>query len=223
MTIKSRIGAACEKSGRTQEAVKLVAVSKFHSVEKIKEALSAKHFIFAENYMQEGLEKQKEFSGVPIEWHFVGNIQQNKIKKLVGSFALIQSVDNFEKLEKMGKAAGEKGLIQKVLLEINIGDEDSKSGMPISEVISFYKKSLSVPNIIVSGLMCMPPLKQSEKLKRQNFAKMKLIFEKIKADFGSKDFHILSMGTSADFEMAIEEGSTMVRIGTEIFGSREEP
>ncbi len=219
--IKNRIAIACEKSRFHQKAVTLVAVSKFQSAEKMREAILAEQNIFAENYVQEGLVKQVGLLDETIEWHFIGNIQKNKIKNMVGNFSLIQSVDDLEQIAKIGEVAREKSLGQKILLEVNIAGESSKSGIPLKEVMGFYRKSLEVSNVVVCGLMCMPPLNVSEEVLRNHFANMKLIFDEINLDLGSENFKILSMGTSADFEIAIAEGSTMVRVGTEIFGPRE--
>lgn len=219
--IKIKIASACAKSRHQQKAVTLVAVSKFQSSQKIKQAILANQFVFAENYVQEAIKKQTELKGEPIEWHYIGNIQQNKIKNMVGGFSLIQSVESFEQIQKIGKIATEKGMGQKILLEVNIGSEASKSGMPLGHVMALYRKTLDISGVIVCGLMCMPPLNQKEQSLRKDFGEMKAVFEEIKADLGSESFKILSMGTSADFEIAIDEGSTMVRIGTEIFGPRE--
>ncbi|MDZ4660089.1 MAG: YggS family pyridoxal phosphate-dependent enzyme [Pseudomonadota bacterium] len=219
--INNRIASACAKSRHQQKGVTLVAVSKFQPSQKIRQAILAKQFLFAENYSQEAQLKQAELKAEAIEWHFIGNIQQNKIKNMVGNFSLIQSVDKFEQIEKIGKIAVEKSIGQKILLEVNIGCEDSKSGMPLSHATDVYRKALDVPNVIVCGLMCMPPLDRTEQMLRKDFGEMKSVFEEIKSCIATESFKILSMGTSADFEVAIEEGSTMVRIGTEIFGSRE--
>ncbi len=194
--------------------VKLVAVSKFHGPEKVREAASAGATEFGENYVQEALEKIQACTNLKLNWHFIGGIQSNKIKNIVGNFALIQSVDNLSHVKKISAEAQVKKMQQNILIQVNVADEESKSGVSLTDLVSFYTSARDEAGVNVKGLMCLPPLTAEVAEKRKSFRQMKKVFDELKLE-------ILSMGTSHDYLVAIEEGSNMVRIGTEIFGERK--
>lgn len=201
---------------RIPSEVALVAVSKFHSVELIKIAADEGVTEFGENYVQEAAEKirQCEELKLSIHWHFIGGIQSNKIKNIAGQFAFIQSVDSLSHVKKISEVSLEKKLIQNILIQVNVGHEKTKSGVSFEDLVSFYENAKKESGVLVKGLMCLPPLDAEISAKRKYFQMMKKYFEEMKLE-------ILSMGTSHDYQMAIDEGSNMVRIGTDIFGERE--
>jgi pyridoxal phosphate enzyme (YggS family) len=212
--IETRMRAACGRAGREMAAVQMIAVSKTQSFEKIAIAMNAGQKQFGENYVQEALAKV-ELAPVA-QWHFIGALQSNKAKNVVGKFSLIHSVDRISLLEALGKKATELGIKQNILIEVNIADEERKAGLPASELESFMVKAGQIPSLCVLGLMCMPPFDVNPENSRRYFRKLKELME----PFRAKGLNELSMGTSQDFEVAIEEGATLIRVGTEIFGVR---
>lgn len=202
--------------------VKLVGVSKGQPVEKIRVAFSLGLRDFGENYAQELLAKNAELSEISsqINWHFIGHLQQNKVKKIVPLVHLIQSVDSVALAQKIDAVSGEHHKISNILIEINIGNEQNKSGIRPSELQTVIGELKDFSNIQIQGLMCMPPLLDTNKV-RPFFAQTKRLFDSL-FEIKQKNLNptILSMGTSSDFETAIQEESTMVRIGTKLFGDR---
>ncbi len=198
------------------ESVTLVAVSKFHSVELIKIAAGEGVTEFGENYVQEAVEKINHCRDLKlnIHWHFIGGIQSNKIKNIAGQFALIQSVGSLSHVKKISEVSLEKKLTQNILIQVNVGDEKTKSGVSFEDLVSFYEDAKKERGVLVKGLMCLPPLDAEISAKRKYFKMMKKYFDELSLE-------ILSMGTSHDYGLAIDEGSNMVRIGTNIFGERE--
>lgn len=192
--------------------VKIIGASKFQPVEKIKFLNGKGVYAFAENYVQEFLKKKEQLTNV--NWHFIGPLQSNKIKNIVGEVELIQSVGRLKEAEEISKRAIEKSVSQQILLEINIASEDSKHGFAINEIEDIFKKILVLKNLKVIGLMCMPPLFDDPNEARPYFKKLKTLA----SDLGVNE---LSMGTSQDFEIAVEEGATMIRLGEILFGARE--
>jgi PLP dependent protein len=213
--IRERILAACARAGRAPNSVRLVAVSKLQSEDKIRESLQAGQSVFGENYVQEAVKKINDVAGA--EWHLIGALQSNKAKDVVGKFSLIHSIDRESILEAVSKRAVEAGVVQPVLLEVNVAGEQTKAGIPEAQIADLVLRARDLPGILVLGLMCMPPFSKNPEDSRPYFKKMK----KLLAQFASKEFCELSMGTSQDFEVAIEEGATLVRVGSEIFGARE--
>ncbi len=194
--------------------VTLVAVSKFHSAQSIQAAAAAGVSNFGENYAQEALEKMKSCKNLSANWHFIGGIQSNKIKLLVGAFSLLQSVDDLEHVKKISTVALSKNIRQDILIQINVAQEKTKSGVSFANLVSFYESAKKEPGVLVKGLMGLPPLESDLSTKRKLFKAMRSSMEELKLP-------VLSMGTSHDYRIAIDEGSTMVRIGTEIFGERK--
>jgi len=197
---------------------KLVVVSKFFPGENILEVLNEGHNIFGESKAQELRDKYENLKNKKIEWHFIGSIQTNKIKYIVPICDLIHSVYREKEMKEIDKRAKENGKIQQILLEVNVSGEESKSGININSVKNLLNSSLKFENIRVVGLMTMAPLTENEEIIRSTFKKLKDLKEELKDEY--KDLKELSMGMSNDFKIALEEGATIVRIGSKIFGKR---
>ncbi|MGB9736340.1 MAG: YggS family pyridoxal phosphate-dependent enzyme [bacterium] len=218
--LKEEIGNACLKSGRKPDDVRLIAVSKTMGIDKIQEAINAGLDTFGENYVQEALKKIEALPS-SIHWHFIGNIQKNKVKFLVKNFELIHSVGSKEVAEEINKRAMQAGIKQPVLFEINIGLEETKSGFTLEtfyEAIPDLKKLMYIEPL---GLMTMPPPESDDIQLSHYFAKLRNTRDELlKQGVFSQSFKELSMGMSSDYKIAIKEGATMIRIGTAIFGPR---
>jgi pyridoxal phosphate enzyme (YggS family) len=208
--VKERVAKACARAGRAVDSVKILAVSKGHGFAQVRQAAMCGQEFFGENYVQEAVEKIAKLEGLPVAWHYIGRIQSNKIKQLTGRFAIIHSVDRFsvaEELSKMSLAP------QEIFLQYNVAEEASKGGVSETGLAALAVKMSGLPNIRLTGLMVMPPLFNDPEQVRPFFKKARVLA----ANLGLNE---LSMGTSADFEVAIEEGATWIRTGTEIFGPR---
>jgi pyridoxal phosphate enzyme (YggS family) len=219
--IEERIAAACLRSGRKGEDFLLMGVSKFHSIEKVEEAWKAGLRLFGENRVREGTEKFADFHGrgKDTRIHLIGSLQRNKAKAAALFFDCIQSVDRISLIEELGKACGDREKPLDILLEYHTGEE-SKMGFPdLDSLFEGAEKSLSCKGLNLQGLMTMAPFTADEKTIRSSFQRLREAREKLEKQFDKK-FPCLSMGMSGDFELAIEEGSTLVRIGTAIFGER---
>ncbi|MFV0468360.1 MAG: YggS family pyridoxal phosphate-dependent enzyme [Dysgonomonas sp.] len=204
--------------------VKLVAVSKFHSVDAINEAYNAGQRVFGESRQQEIAQKQKQLPQ-DIEWHFIGHLQTNKIKLILPYAHTIQSVDSWKLISEIEKEAKKINQQVKCLLEIHIAEEDSKDGLSFGECTEMLSNCdwKNLEFITIAGVMGMATYTDNMDKVRKEFRSLKLFFDKLKQSFfkESEDFKEISMGMSHDYPIAIEEGSTMVRIGTSIFGERE--
>jgi len=210
---------ACDRSSDT---VKLITVSKRKSVQTIKDAIEAGAQHFGENYIQEAVEKIDIIADDNITWHFIGHLQSNKAKFAVKYFEYIHTVDNVKLAKEINKQAKNINKIQKILLQINIGEELTKSGARIENAIDLVKQIYGFENLSIEGLMCMPPFFDDPEEARSYFRQLVQIKGKIMDEnFDTVSMGHLSMGMSSDFKVAIEEGSTMVRVGTSIFGSRD--
>lgn len=214
--VNEKIAGACERAGRKPGDVKLLAVSKTKPLELIREAFAAGQRSFGENYVQEAVEKVARFPGA--DWHFIGSLQSNKAKQVAGRFSLIHSVDRAKLADELAKAASAAGAVQDVLVQIHIGDEQTKHGVTIGEAPELVERVRSHASLRLRGLMSLPPLSDDERVARGYFSKIRDAFELWKS--GDRHFNELSLGTSSDFEWAILEGATMVRVGTAIFGER---
>ena len=223
--VRKRIEGAVEKSGRKKEDVKLICVSKTNPVEAIEYALSAGEKVFGENKVQELTSKIDYFEekGLrDIEWHLIGHLQTNKVKYIVGRVKLIHSVESEKLASVIDQESKKKGVITDCLVEVNIGNEDSKFGIKPEEAADFVEKIAKFENIRVKGLMCIAPYVDDPEQNRENFSQMK----KLSVDIADKNIHnvsmsVLSMGMTGDYTVAIEEGATLVRVGTGIFGKRD--
>lgn len=217
--IKERIKAAAEGCGRNSEDILLVAASKTQPPEKIDEARECGISVFGENRVQELVDKYPHVSG--ITWHFIGHLQKNKVKYIVDKAELIHSVDNIELAEEIDRRSGKIGKIMPILIQINIGKEETKSGLQEEDLEMFCKNISSYSNILVSGLMAIPPAGENEEVARKYFHRMNTLFNEIKnVNYNNFNIKYLSMGMTGDFEVAIEEGANIVRVGTGIFGER---
>ena len=209
-----------EIAGSLPEGVKLVAVSKTKPVEAIEEAYEAGQRVFGENRVQELAEKY-EILPKDIEWHMIGHLQTNKVKDAVRLTSLIHSVDSIRLAETIDKEAAKKGIVANVLLEVNMAKEDTKFGLMPEEVMDFIHEIVRFQNIKVQGLMTIAPFVENPEENRIHFANLrKLSVDIAKEKVDNVNMSILSMGMTNDYEVAIEEGATMVRIGTGIFGAR---
>ena len=206
--VRERIALACSRSGRDPASVRLIAVSKTKPVELLRVAAAAGQRIFAENYAQELKEKSDALPGV--EWHFVGALQTNKAKLVVGRAALIHTCDRLALAQELSKRARAAALVQRVLLEVNVGREAQKAGVLPENVPELLEQVRALPALACEGLMCIPP---AEGDPREYFRKLRQLGNAL----GVAE---LSMGMSADYEAAIEEGATLIRVGTAIFGER---
>ncbi len=217
-TINARIASACERVGRSRDGVQLIAVSKRHPSEKIREAFDYGQTIFGESRLQEAQEKIPVLPAT-IQWHLIGRLQKNKIRKVLPLFDTIHSVDSLELAEAINRIAGEEGLIPKVYLQTNLANETTKTGFSREELISAYGQLLDFDRLQIMGLMAIPPSRDDEALIRLDFAAVRELRDELVKLTGTP-LDGLSMGMSDDFEIAIEEGSTMVRVGSAIFGAR---
>ena len=219
--IKEKIRAAALACGRDPDEIRLVAATKMNDADRVREAIAAGVPVCGENRVQELTEKNALGAYAGAELHFIGHLQKNKVKYLVGTVSLIHSVDSLELLEVIDRQAKKLGVIQDVLLEVNIGAEESKSGFAPEDIFRVLPLMPDFSSVRVRGLMAIPPVCADPEENRPYFCAMKQLFIDIrdkKYDNVSMDF--LSMGMSADYEVAVSEGANLVRVGTGIFGAR---
>jgi pyridoxal phosphate enzyme (YggS family) len=216
--IRERIARACEKSGRPAESVALVAVSKTFDAQAIREAASCGLTEFGENFVQEFRDKRVELDSLKLNWHFIGHLQRNKVKDVVGSVAIIEAVDSLRLAEEISKRSCALGCITDVFLEVNTTGEQTKFGAKPDEVIELAGKFSALEGIRLQGLMTIGLFGPTPDASRPAFT----LLRKLKDDLASNGVSPphLSMGMSGDFEAGIAEGSTIVRVGTAIFGKR---
>jgi PLP dependent protein len=218
--VMSRIAAAAKRANRDPSSVKLVTVTKTVSIEGIREALSAGAQVLGENRVQEAKEKVEQL-GHHAHWHLIGHLQTNKAKYAVKLFDLIHSVDTLELATELDKQASKMSKLQDVLIEVNIAGEAAKAGVGIDDAIRLVRHVATLGNIRVTGLMAMPPYSDIPEDSRPYFKKLKELSSAIEREnIPGVSMTELSMGMSGDFEVAIEEGATLVRVGTAIFGER---
>ncbi len=214
--VKEKIAKACNRAGRSEQEVRLIAVTKVVDLEKVKAAVSCGLKDFGENYIQEAKRKIEEFGeGEGINWHMIGHIQTNKIKYIPKLFSYVHSIDRWELLGGLNKY----GKDIKVLFELNLSGETSKHGTQEDRLKGMLEKVNTLKCVKPIGLMTMAPFTENPEEVRGIFSKLRDIMHRVNREF-SFDMKELSMGMSSDFEVAIEEGATMVRIGTAIFGER---
>jgi len=220
--IKNRINKAASACGRDPETIQLVAVSKTIPKDRVKETIDAGVTILGENYVQEAREKFNALSSHSVSWHLIGHLQTNKAKYAVRLFDLIQTVDSLKLARELDKQAKKIDKIQQVLIQVNIGDDPAKSGTTAEETRNLIQEISHLENLSIKGLMTMPPFFNSPEKVRPFFSALRDLRDRIrKAGISNVSMDELSMGMTGDFEAAIEEGATMVRIGTAIFGERE--
>ena len=219
--IKERIEIACSRAGRSAEEVKLIAATKTVPVEKIKKAIDAGIKFIGENRVQEAEKKINELKNEKVEWHMIGYLQKNKVNKALKLFSMIQSISSVELARKINNSCERENKKMACLLEINIGREPTKAGFLEEELLESLEKLANFNNLEIKGLKAIPPFLEPEDV-RTYFVKLREIKEKInQMKIPNINLTELSMGMSHDFEVAIEEGATMVRLGTAIFGPRE--
>lgn len=219
-SIRDRIAAAALRAGRRPEEVRLVAVSKTQSAAAVSEAVRAGQRLFGENYVQEFTAKVADVAE-PVEWHFIGSLQSNKVKHLVNLVSLIHSVDRLSLAEEINRQWGKVGKICEVLLEVNIAGEVSKGGAACDNLLELVHAAARLPHLRIRGLMTMPPFFDDPERARPYFRQLRLLAETVaRQEIPGVEMQELSMGMSGDFESAIEEGATLVRIGTALFGKR---
>jgi len=218
LRVKERIERAAQKAGRDPKEIKLVAVSKTVEVARIKEAIEAGVSILGENYVQEAQKKIEEL-GKPVSWHFIGHLQSNKAKYAVRLFDVIHSIDSIPLAEELNRRAEQPDRVIKVMIEVNLSKEATKFGTDEERMLNLARSIQTFKHLSLEGLMTMPPYFDSPEMSRPYYVALRELKERMtKEGIPMKE---LSMGMSNDFEIAIEEGATYVRIGTAIFGPRK--
>jgi len=218
--INERIKRACEKINSNPEDIKLVTVSKNFPANIVQKAVDKGIKLLGENRVQEVQAKKPLITG-DVEWHLIGHLQRNKVRHAVELFSMIQSVDSERLAKEISRRAGQLEKTMDVLVQINIGSEESKYGINTEDAEEFVKSISQLPNLKIKGLMAIAPYKQNPEEVRPYFRCMRDVFEKLgRLTIENVEMKYLSMGMSHDFEIAIEEGSNMIRVGTSIFGAR---
>ena len=218
--IRERIAAVAQKVGRSPEDIRLVAVSKTHPAALVDEAAQAGQQLFGENYVQEFTAKASEVT-MPVEWHFIGHLQSNKVRQVAGKVTLIHSVDRLSLAEEIDRQWGKLGQICPVLIEVNVGGEATKSGTTAAAALELVRSVAALTHVRIKGLMTMPPFFDDPEAARPYFQELRELAATIEREaVPGVEMQELSMGMSGDFEVAIEEGATLVRVGTAIFGHR---
>lgn len=218
--VEKRVEEACKRAGRKREEVTLIAVSKTKPVSMIEELLPLNVRDFGENKVQE-LTAKAEVLPSALHWHMIGHLQRNKVKYIVDKACIIHSVDSLRLAEEISKAAQKKQVTAKILIEVNVAEEESKFGVRTSELFPLIEAISLLPNIAIKGLMTIAPYVENPEENRWIFQKLKNLSIDIKGkNFDNVTMDVLSMGMTGDYEVAIEEGATHVRVGTGIFGER---
>lgn len=219
--VRARIDAAARAARRDPSSVRLIAVSKTFPIEAVREAAAAGQVDFGENRVQEGLQKVAESAELEIRWHLIGHLQSNKARKAVGAFAWIQSVDSLDLLQRLDEAAGAQGATPEILVQVDLAGEATKFGAPPAEAREIVRAAAQARAVRLAGLMLLPPFLDDLEQVRPYFARLREFRDELaRGDADRSSLAELSMGMSHDFEAAIHEGATMVRIGTAIFGRR---
>ena len=219
--VKKNIENACETAGRSPQEVTLIAVSKTKPVELLKEAYDAGARVFGENKVQEIMDKYDQMPS-DVQWHMIGHLQRNKVKYIIDKVSMIHSVDSVRLAETIEKEAAKKEICMPVLIEVNVAEEESKFGLTAEEVLPFLEEISSYEHLQVKGLMTIAPFVENSEENRLVFRNLRNLSVDIAAKkFNNVTMNVLSMGMTGDYEVAIEEGATMVRVGTGIFGERD--
>lgn len=221
-SVEARIAAAARRAGRDAAEITLVAATKVQTSDTIRAAIAAGVRICGENRVQEMAAHLDDDAYAGARLHFIGHLQTNKVKQVVGRADLIESVDSDRLLDAINRRAGELEMIQDILLEVNIAGEESKGGVPPEQLPALAQKAMEAPHIRLRGLMCIPPAAAPGSSNRKFFAQTYQLFVDIRTKMADNEFDMdcLSMGMSGDFEDAVEEGATLVRVGTALFGPR---
>ena len=223
-----QIATAARKSNRDPKEIRLVVVTKSQPVEVAQAAIEAGAHILGENYPEEGVTKIQSLAGQSgVEWHMIGHVQSRKARLVADHFALLHSLDSLKLAQRLDRFAAEGNHVLPVLLEFNVGGELSKSGWDASDesqwnaLLPDISSILGLPNLRTHGLMTMPPLETDPQDSRRFFLRLRALRDHLASQFPQADWHELSMGTSADYTVAVEEGATLVRVGTAIVGARK--
>ena len=217
--VKEDLATAAREAGRNPEDVTLVAVSKLHPASDIRALAETGQINFGENYVQEALGKQDELADLDVNWHFIGGLQSNKAKFVAGNFGLVHSVDTRKLAQALHKKASGLGVIQDILVQVNIAGETQKSGISEEGLPQLAEEVMEMENVRLVGLMTMPPFFNDPERARPVFARLRELHGALEKRLGINLPH-LSMGMTGDFVPAVQEGATLVRIGTRIFGAR---
>lgn len=218
--VAKKVKDACERAGRSADEVTIIAVSKTKPLSDIVELQQYGVMDFGENKVQELCAKYEEIEK-PVRWHLIGHLQTNKAKYIVDKVELIHSVDSLKLAKQISKEALKKKVTVPILIQVNVAQEETKFGLETEEVMALISEAAKLPNIKIKGLMTIAPFVDDPEDNRQYFRMLKQLFVDIGAkNFDNVDMTILSMGMTNDYEVAVEEGATMVRVGTGIFGAR---
>src|SRR5437867_380028 len=217
--VRQEILEAAAKAGRGPGEIELVAITKAHPAEKVREAIDAGQRLFGESRVQEARTKIPEMPS-NLRWHFVGHLQKNKIRPALPLFEMIHSVDSLALAQDMNRIAEEEGLHPRVLLEVNVAGEGSKFGFGHDKLREQMEALLALPRLSILGLMCIPPITEEAEASRKYFVQLREFRDSLQTEF-RVDLAQLSMGMTQDYWIAVEEGATLVRVGTAIFGERE--
>jgi PLP dependent protein len=221
LLIDARIRAACVRAGRDPAEVGLIGVTKMVPIERIREGIEAGVRILGENYVQEAVRKIQTLSDLPVSWHFIGHLQSNKAKLTVESFDCIHTLDRKSLARELNRLAHKLGKRVPVLIQVNTGHEESKSGLAPENLAAFFELASSLNGLEVRGLMALPPYSDDPEEVRPHFRELRAWLMRLRdLTPNPEKLSELSMGMSHDFEVAIEEGATMIRIGTALFGTR---
>jgi pyridoxal phosphate enzyme (YggS family) len=219
--VRERIAAAGRAAGRAPDEVRLLAVSKTFSADHVRAAYAAGQRDFGENKVQEGLQKRDETAELEIRWHLIGHLQSNKVKKAAPAFAAIHAIDSVDLLRRVDQAAGEQGAAPEIYIQVDLAGETTKFGAPEADVPGIARAAVECRAARLKGLMLLPPWFDDPEQARPYFRRLRDLRDRLVVD-GIDRSHLreLSMGMSHDFEVAIQEGATLVRVGTAIFGKR---
>ena len=219
--VLSTIRSVAEKAGRNPDSIRLVAATKTVTNDRIREGIAAGLSILGENRVQEAIPKVEALAEAPVRWHFLGHLQRRKVRSVVGLFELIHSVDSVELAQEIDRRAGETGRHQDILLEVNIGGETTKTGFHPDSLVQVVSSMASLAHIRIKGLMAIPPPTVEVESARAYFIRLRELAASIAAQrIQGVEMDELSMGMSNDYEIAIQEGATLVRVGSAIFGAR---
>ena len=219
--VRLQIAQTAAKVGRAVDEIELVAISKTHDAVKVREAIEAEQRLFGESRVQEARVKIPELPS-NLRWHFVGHLQKNKIRHALPLFELIHSVDSLALAQDINRIAEEDGLHPRVLLEVNVAGEGSKFGFTPEKLREDLENLLALPRLSILGLMTIPPIAEEAEASRKYFVQLRELRDRLQTEF-HVDLAQLSMGMTQDFAIAVEEGATLVRVGTAIFGERSKP
>jgi pyridoxal phosphate enzyme (YggS family) len=219
--VRKQIAHAAAKAGRTVDEIELIAITKTHPAEKVREAIEAGQTLFGESRVQEARAKIPDLPS-NVRWHFVGHLQKNKIRHALPLFELFHGVDSLALAQEINRVAADEGMRPRVLLEVNVAGEGSKFGFSPDKLREQMEELLALPRLSILGLMCIPPIVEEAEVSRKYFVQLRELRDRLQIEF-RVDLAQLSMGMTQDYPVAVEEGATLVRVGTAIFGERRRP